>query len=205
MPGLPEPDWLDLHRAVEKALAAFPDDDPAKVRQALVSAFQDGKIRTRARCPKWHSTNEWHPTNELLPLEPHLWDLKLIRLDWATNCFERSFSNGETYLFADIEVERLGLERRLKDDGAPVLLKGGITAAPHRRQGRNPGDGAIGVAKPTEEELVQWFRNNHKAGDKYEGIIEQCRNETGATFLAVKTAWAIFESPHKRKRGERDR
>ena len=125
MTGLPEPEWLDLHVAADKALVAFPGVDPATVRQALVETLHEGykdlcdprgarrSILTKARCPEWHSSNEWSRTNELTELEGFLWDPGLIvRLDWDTGCFERSYG-GKTYFFTDIKVERCGLARWL--------------------------------------------------------------------------------------------
>jgi hypothetical protein len=125
MPGLPEPEWLDLHVAGDKTLAEFPGADPAAVRQALVDTLHEGyedrcdprgarrSIITKARCPEWHSSNEWSPTHALIELPEYLWDPRLIvRLDWDTGCLERS-DGGKKYLFTDIKIERRGLARWL--------------------------------------------------------------------------------------------
>jgi hypothetical protein len=57
----------------------------------------------------------------------------------------------------------------------------------------------------TEAELMQWYATNLTAGDKYEAMINECRKAKGVTARDAKAAWKKFESPHKRKRGERDR
>jgi hypothetical protein len=120
MSGLPEPDWLDLPDAVEKALAAFPGADPAAVKRALVKAFHDAKICTKARCPKWFHTRE------LMELDAERWDPELMRLGWDIvpdepdlDCFERSSDDGEKYLFTHIKVQSRGLARWLQHQQPP--------------------------------------------------------------------------------------
>jgi Bacterial regulatory proteins, gntR family len=149
MSVLPEPDWLDLPDAVSKALAAFPDADPAAVRRALVKAFHDGKICTKARCRKWFKTGE------LMELGTE-WDPELIQLGWdifpdepdMKDRFERTFDDGEKYLFVDIKVQSRGLTRWLQPRQPPPQASHSsavVAASPERerltqkkRRGRQP-------------------------------------------------------------------
>jgi hypothetical protein len=106
MPEIPEPDWITLIEARRRALAHFNDAPQDAVERALVSAFWEGKIRTRGRC------RTWFRHNESATLGKYVWDPVQVRIGWEHNAFAR-FSDKKVHTFHNACVLVIDLVRWL--------------------------------------------------------------------------------------------
>ena len=107
MPQLPDPEWISLSEARDRALAVFAGSDPGAVERAILEAIYDATINTRGRCQKWFRHGE------RVRLRASIWDPELVRIRWDAACFVRA-EGRDAWLFVHVQLSRRDLENWVK-------------------------------------------------------------------------------------------
>lgn len=102
--GFPEPDWLSLADAYERAVKAYPDVRPERVQKALVQAFYERRIKTIGQCRAWHGDDI------RVRLISAAWDPAKLRVAWDKNAYALIL-DAKPYLFTEVDVDRRDLQR----------------------------------------------------------------------------------------------
>ena len=87
-------------------MTAFPGYEPHEIEQALVTAFSDRRIRTRASCL------EAYLNRHINDLTPTRWNgVRQENIDWSKSNFWKSAPRFSTHYFESVTVSRHDLER----------------------------------------------------------------------------------------------